>query len=131
MKTQFRGRRKIIIVTFDIKIPGLCQPEVIEGHPGVAVEHLVPVIVPEDELLPGLQRGHGVVALEPLAVGGEVVQDPGTRLRAQLPGPGGQVNKVGFLPTTLASLQTRASNKGPHEGSLSWRRLLLLGPSSG
>ena len=103
VKTQFRGRRKIIIVTFDIKIPGLCQPEVIEGHPGVAVEHLVPVIVPEDELLPGLQRGHGVVALEPLAVGGEVVQDPGTRLRAQLPGPGGQVNKVGFLPTTLAS----------------------------
>ena len=77
------------------------------------MEDRVTIGVPEYEVRLSQELVLGLVTLEPLTVRGEVVvqystvQDPGTRLRAQLPGLGGQVNKVGFLQTTLDS---RAAN---------------------
>ena len=61
------------------------------------VKDSVPVVVPEDEVGPGQELVLGVVALEALAVRGEVVEDLGLRLGPQLPRSGGQVDKVIFL----------------------------------
>ena len=61
------------------------------------MEDSVPVVVPEDEVGPGQQLVLGVVALEALAVSGEVVEDLGLRLGPQLPRSGGQVDEVIFL----------------------------------
>ena len=69
------------------------------------MEDRVTIGVPEDEMRPSEELLLGLVALEPLAVRGEVVEDPAGGLWSELPGPGGQVHKVFLLGNISTSGQ--------------------------
>ena len=61
------------------------------------MEDSVTIGVPEDEVRLSQEILLSPVTLETLTVRGEVVEDPTVRLRSQLPGSGGQVDKIILL----------------------------------
>ena len=65
------------------------------------MEDRITIGVPEYEVRLSQELVLGPVTLEPLTVRGEVVEDPAGGLWSQLPGPGGQVDKVFLLGNVL------------------------------
>ena len=71
------------------------------------MEDRVTIGVPEYEVRLSQELVLGPVTLEPLTVRGEVVEDPAGGLGSQLPGPGGQVDKV-FLLGNISTKRKRS-----------------------
>ena len=71
------------------------------------MEDGVTIGVTEDEMRLSKEILLGLVTLETLTISGEVVEDPAGGLGSQLPGPGGQVDKV-FLLGNISTKRKRS-----------------------